>query len=470
MMNKIILKVTKIVPLFLFLILMVSCVDDDDNGNVIEGNNSIIEYIAKNPEYSLFQQLIEKANYDAALDGNSGNLTILAPNNEAMEAYFQANNISGIEEITEEEAFSLVRYHMLETITYEQNFVTGYLKTLSAVPLTDSTETNLNLLVDAQENIRFNGNVEFVETDIEVDNGMFHEINGVLGLPTLETFLEADSNLSPFYDAALQNNAEIVNEFTSEENKTLFIPSADLFTTYWENANLSPDEVNQFFSYHALDGLMISSRLETGYTNTLATASVDNEEKPLSLYVNKEVGLLLNGTATITIQDIVTTNGVIHTLSEVLTLPTLTDFINADGDLTTLVEAFNREDIVTEDYLGRLADTNDAQMPYTVLAPINEAFEDVLLELYPEQNASLEEIPEADLISILDLHIAPNLNLELDNYNSSTVTTLGGNISIDTEEPSLMDNNQRTSIILDERAQAVNGRLFKIDTVLLPEE
>ena len=469
MMNKIILKVTKIVPLFLFLLLMVSCVDDDDNGNVIEGNNSIIEYIAKNPEYSLFQQLIEKANYDAALDGNSGSLTILAPNNEAMETYFQANNISGIEEITEAEAFSLVRYHLLETITYEENFVTGYLKTLSAVPLTDSTETNLNLLINAQEdNVRFNGNVEFTQTDIEVDNGLFHEINGVLGLPTLETFLEADINLSPFYEAALQNNAEIINEFTSEENKTLFIPSADLFTTYWENANLSSDEINQFFSYHALDGLMITSRLKTGYTNTLATLNINNEEKALSLYVNKEVGLLLNGTASITVQDIVTTNGVIHALSDVLTLPTLTDFINADNDLNTLVEAFNREDIVSEDYLGRLATMNDSQTPYTVFAPINEAFEDVLIELYPEQNASLEELSEANLISILNLHIAPNLDLELNNYNSSTITTLGGDISIDTESPSLMDSNQRTSNILDNRAQAMNGSLFKIDTVLLP--
>ena len=469
MMNKIILKVTKIVPLFLFLLLMISCVDDDDNGNVIEGNNSIIEYITKNPEYSLFQQLIEKANYDAALDGNSGSLTILAPNNEAMETYFQANNISGIEEITEAEAFSLVRYHLLETITYEENFVTGYLKTLSAVPLTDSTETNLNLLINAQEeNVRFNGNVEFTQTDIEVDNGLFHEINGVLGLPTLETFLEADSNLSPFYEAALQNNAEIINEFTSEENKTLFIPSADLFTTYWENANLSSDEINQFFNYHALDGLMITSRLKTGYTNTLAAINITNEEKALSLYVNKEVGLLLNGTASITVQDIVTTNGVIHALSDVLTLPTLTDFINADNDLNTLVEAFNREDIVSEDYLGRLATMNDSQTPYTVFAPINEAFEDVLIELYPEQNASLEELSEADLISILNLHIAPNLDLELNNYNSSTITTLGGDISIDTEAPSLMDSNQRTSNILDKRAQAMNGSLFKIDTVLLP--
>lgn len=469
MMNKIILKVTKIVPLFLFLLLMISCVDDDDNGNVIEGNNSIIEYIAKNPEYSLFQQLIEKANYDAALDGNSGSLTILAPNNEAMETYFQANNISGVEEITEAEAFSLVRYHLLETITYEENFVTGYLKTLSAVPLTDSTETNLNLLINAQEeNVRFNGNVEFTQTDIEVDNGLFHEINGVLGLPTVETFLEADSNLSPFYEAALQNNAEIINEFTSEENKTLFIPSADLFTTYWENANLSSDEINHFFNYHALDGLMITSRLKTGYTNTLAAINIANEEKALSLYVNKEVGLLLNGTASITVQDIVTTNGVIHALSDVLTLPTLTDFINADNDLNTLVEAFNREDIVSEDYLGRLATMNDSQTPYTVFAPINEAFEDVLIELYPEQNASLEELSEANLISILNLHIAPNLDLELNNYNSSTITTLGGVISIDTEAPSLMDSNQRTSNILDKRAQAMNGSLFKIDTVLLP--
>ena len=165
-----------------------------------------------------------------------------------------------------------------------------------------------------------------------------------------------------------------------------------------------------------------------------------------------------------------TTNGVIHSLDEVITLPTLADFMYADLELTTFVEAISRDDMTTENYLERLNNTNSTNSPFTIFAPTNQAFEDVLLELFPEQNASLEDIETLDLVSILNLHIAENLNLELDDYTSSTVNTLGGTIEIDTTIPSVTDVNDREALILQQNAiQTLNGVFYKIDTVLLPQ-
>jgi uncharacterized surface protein with fasciclin (FAS1) repeats len=292
----------------------------------------------------------------------------------------------------------------------------------------------------------------------------------MMALPSLETFMQADSNLTPFYNEALANNTDFQGYLSSEDYHTILVPSADNFTNFWSNNSFTSAEAEQFFNYYVQDSLNITSRVSQGYINTKASVNFDNDEKTLPVYLNTQVGLLLNNTSSITVQDIVTTNGVIHSLDEVITLPTLADFMYADLELTTFVEAISRDDMTTENYLERLNNTNSTNSPFTIFAPTNQAFEDVLLELFPEQNASLEDIETLDLVSILNLHIAENLNLELDDYTSSTVNTLGGTIEIDTTIPSVTDVNDREALILQRNAiQTLNGVFYKIDTVLLPQ-
>ena len=471
MMNRIILKVTKLLFLLSIIVLVFSCVDDDDNGNVIEGTNSIINYMEKNPRFSLFYDLVVRAELDAALDGNSGTYTLLAPNNDAVQAYLTENSLSGISDIPQDLAFDLVYYHLLETINTQESFTTGYLKTLAETPLTDSTATNLSLLVTTDTDVKFNGNTQFVNPDIEVDNGIMHEIDKMMGLPSVETFMLIDENLTPFYNEAISSSSLFQTQVTSEEKHTFLIPSADMFTTFWENTDYTSAEKEQLFNYHVQDSLKLNSDLMAGYQTTMATTTINGEEKNLSIYLNKDVGLLYNGISSITVQDIVGTNGVIHTLDEVITLPTLADFITADLQLNTLVEALSRDDVSTENYFERLNNTNTTNSPYTVFAPTDAAFDDVLLELFPDELASLEDIETQDLIDILNLHFSENLNLELDNYNAVTVNTLGGVIQIDVTVPSLGDVNNREALILSiNEIQAVNGVVYKIDNVLLPQQ
>lgn len=469
MMNKFILKITKLLFLSVIITTVFAC-DDDDN-RIIEGTNSIVNYMEREPRFSLFHELVVRTELDAVLDGNSGTYTILAPNNNAVETYLAENSFGSIQEIPEDLAFDLVYYHLLETINTQESFTTGYLRTLSEIPVTDTTTTNLSLLVNTANNeVRFNGDTEFVNANIEVDNGMMHEINKMMALPSLETFMQADSNLTPFYTEALANNTDFQGYLSSEDYHTILVPSADNFTNFWSNNSFTSAEAEQFFNYYVQDSLNITSRVNQGYINTKASVNLDNEEKTLPIYLNTQVGLLLNNTSSITVQDIVTTNGVIHSLDEVITLPTLADFMYADLELTTFVEAISRDDMTTENYLERLNNTNSTNSPFTIFAPTNQAFEDVLLELFPEQNASLEDIETLDLVSILNLHFAENLNLELDDYTSSTVNTLGGTIEIDTTIPSVTDVNDREALILQQNAiQTLNGVFYKIDTVLLPQ-
>jgi uncharacterized surface protein with fasciclin (FAS1) repeats len=370
MMIKNILKVIKNISFFGLILLVFACVDDDDNGNVIEGTNSIINYMDKNPRFSLFEEVINKAGLAGVLDGNAGTLTLLAPNNTAVEAYLATTTFNSVDDIPEDFALNLVNYHLLETVNASESFVTGYLKTLSNVPLTDSTETSLNILVNNENLVKFNGYIGFVEADIEVDNGILHEIDGVLALPTLKTFLEADSNLTPFYQEGISSNSEFASVVNSTENHTVIVPSADAFTAYWDNANLSAEETTRFFNYTLQDSLNLTEDYLSGYIQTLAKVNFNNQEEFLSLYLNKQVGLLFNGTSTITVQDIVTTNGVLHVVDEVLTIPTLADFVLADFEIQTLEDAFLRDDLATEDYLGTLSNSENTNVPITIFVRI----------------------------------------------------------------------------------------------------
>ncbi|MBW2962851.1 fasciclin domain-containing protein [Mesonia aestuariivivens] len=465
MMNKISLKVIKLLFLLAVVSMVFSC-DEDDNANIIEGTNSIVNYIEKNPRFSMFYQLMVKAELEVALDGNSGTYTLLAPNNEAVELYLNESDYTSINDIPQDLALDLVFYHLLETIKTQESFTTGYLKTLSEIPVTDSTTTTLSMLVNTGEEVRFNGATKFVNANIEVDNGMMHEIDKMLSLPTLETFLQIDENLTPFYEEALNESSDFQNALSSNNYHTLLVPSSTSFLNFLETTNYNLTEREQFFSYHLQEGLNLASRLTSGYQKTLAKVTLEGEERELSLYLNKAVGLLFNGTSTITVQDIVTTNGVIHSLNEVLLLPTLHDFVVADLELETFAEAISRDDVINEGYEVRL-NSNDLNAPYTVFAPSNEAFENVLLELYPTQNFTLEDVDAESLSDILNLHFTENLNLDLNSYDDSSISTLGGNIQINTQLQSVIDVNDRNALIISEGGQALNGVLYKLDTVLL---
>ncbi|SHI78623.1 Uncaracterized surface protein containing fasciclin (FAS1) repeats [Mesonia phycicola] len=467
MMNKNILKIAKLLSLFGIIFLTFSCVDDDDNGNIINGTNSIVNYMDKNPRFSLFKQLIVKAELDGVLDGNYGTYTMLAPNNDAMQTYLNENAYDSVAQISSDLAYDLVNYHLLEALNTESTFVTSYLSSVSTVALTDSTTTNLSLLVTTEDGILFNGEVGIVEGDIDVDNGIFHEIDGVLDLPTLQTFLEADSNFSAFYNEAINTTSDFQDVLSSTDFHTLLVPSADAFTTFWSSANFTEEEKKQFFNYHIQDSLLTSDYLVTGYRTTHAQETIGNEDYLLNIYLNKDDGLIYNGVSYISVQDVVATNGVIHGLDETLSLPTLADFINADLDLINFQSSLTRTDQAGEDYINRLNTVNGTEAPFTIFAPIDTAFESALLELYPAEAATIEDIPTDSLTSILNNHLVTNNAYALENL-PSVINTLKSQLQIAKTDSTftLTDAQQRSANSTSVDIKAKNGILHKIDTLM----
>jgi|AntDeeMinimDraft_5_1070356.scaffolds.fasta_scaffold01062_12 uncharacterized surface protein with fasciclin (FAS1) repeats len=462
-------KVIKIIAIVLPILMVVSCTDDDDNGNIIEGNNSIIDYLDTNSEFSTFRKAIDRAGLSGLLQGNSGSFTVFAPDNDSFDSYFQDNQPDSLADLSQREVEQLVDYHILLTLNSRNSFSTSYLKTRGNVPVNDSTETRLSLFVEVSQDslIKLNENTAISEADIQVDNGILHKIDGVLAPPVLATFMQADENLTAFYDELISANSSDFQAWIADTtgiNKTLFVPNNDAVAEYLsQNSGFSENTLRN----HFMDSLKISTEFNLGYTKTLAQKNLNGGQINLDLYINNQIGLVLNDTASITVADIVATNGVLQITDKVLILPRVANFIKADVNLNALEDAFELDQFSDEDYFSLLEEQSSNQSPFTVFAPNNNAFDDLLIELFPNMDAGLDEIPEMQLQNILETHIVPQNQLVAP-FNNQTVNSLNGE--------SLMLNANQVNVgptseadLSNRNAQAINGVLHRIDSVLVAE-
>jgi uncharacterized surface protein with fasciclin (FAS1) repeats len=191
------------------------------------------------------------------------------------------------------------------------------------------------------------------------------------------------------------------------------------------------------------------------------------DDHMMSIYYNTSNGVEFNGTSMVTAADVVGTNGIIHVVDTVIGLPTVVDFALADPNFETLVSALTRSDL-TFDYVGALSTPYGASpAPFTVFAPTNEAFGDLLEEL---NVSGLAAIAEPTLKATLDHHAVAGLNVKSTSLSDNfTVPTLGGNITANvTGGASLTDANDRVSQIIAFDVQASNGVIHVINKVVLP--
>lgn len=284
---------------------------------------------------------------------------------------------------------------------------------------------------------------------------------------TIADFVASNDNYSSL-EAALEV-AGLTSTLNGEENFTVFAPDNDAFADFLsENGFSSLSEVpvdllRQVLLNHVQMGELMAADLSTGYIESMATGMASDE--PLSMYISTENGVMINGVATVTSANNEVDNGVIHAVDAVIGLPTVVTFALADPTFETLVAALTREDDFT--FVSTLMAT-DAPAPFTVFAPTNEAFADLLEEL--EMN-SLGDIPEDVLASTLAYHVVAGANVRstalVDDMEVSTLAEQ--TFKIDLENGAVItDANGRTAEIIVVDVQANNGVVHVIDTVLLP--
>jgi len=327
------------------------------------------------------------------------------------------------------------------------------------------------MYIDTTTGVVINGQSAVTVPDIETDNGIIHAVDSVIDLPTIVTFATTNPDFSSLV-AALTDEGNMT--FTSllsdtEQDFTVFAPVNDAFTTFLDGAALSDvdnDVLAQVLSNHVVPGAVaLSISLTNSYVNT---AAVFNGEatSSLSLYINTDAGVTLNGVSNVTLADVVATNGVIHVVDAVIGLPDITTFALADPNFSSLVAALTADP--SFGFVAALQTPVDtAPAPFTVFAPVNTAFDLLLGDLGLTE---LSQIDTAILAATLQLHVVPGANVRaeaLPGLDGVSVMSLGGtDITIQADPAAIIDPDGGENFIIATDVQASNGVIHGLSRVI----
>jgi len=271
---------------------------------------------------------------------------------------------------------------------------------------------------------------------------------------TLVEVASSNSNFTTLV-AALQK-AGLTGALEGTGPFTVFAPTNQAFNHLFNTLGvsgleyLSPEVLTPVLLYHVVSEKVMSSDLQSGYVSTWSTGPAN---AAVSLMVDAE-NILLNGDVSVTGVDMEAENGVIHVIDEVLLPPTVVDLAIDNNNFSILVEAVVK---------AELAGTLSSAGPFTVFAPTNAAFEKLFSSLAIN---GIEDLTKEQLTPILLYHVVSG-NVRSGNLASGTVTTLGGDITVELSAM-VMINGIAEVVAVD--IQGINGVVHVIDEVLLPPD
>ncbi|AVR44595.1 hypothetical protein C7S20_04565 [Christiangramia fulva] len=281
----------------------------------------------------------------------------------------------------------------------------------------------------------------------------------------LTEIITQTDQLSMLSEAMVQTGLD--STFRSTSTYTVFAPNNAAF----ENLDMSAysdEELENLLLNHVISTVTadFTSTLTSGYKTTMATGPGGNN---LSLFINKNGDLTLNGTASLVSGsfDIGSTNGVLHVIDNVLVPPTVVTQAQANPEFSSLAEAIELADL--GDALS-LNDPESENYPLTLFAPTNAAFENLMAQLNGAFGwSNLSDVPTDVLQEILMYHAVTGENLRSDAIGGETYTTMqGGTLSVG-DDLVITDGSYDTAGFGMTDIQAINGVVHGVDKVLLPE-
>ena len=457
---------SKLIKSFLMIaavVFMASCSDDDGDPVIINTDPDIVDLAVATDDLSNLVAALERANLVSALQAD-GPFTVFAPTNAAFEAFLTANNFASLQDVPVEVLTQVLLNHVVSGEFTSGSLSTQYVSSLSTA---GAGGNNLSLFIDTASGVTINGISDVVTPDVDATNGVVHIVDAVIGLPNIVDHAVANPNLTELVGALTAGGNTTFTDLlsTSTEEFTVFAPVNAAFTAF---TNPNGNDLGNILSNHVIVG---ATAVSTGLSNSyVSTAGTNADGDALSLYINTDNGVTLNGTSSVAAADIIATNGVIHAVDAVIDIPTVVTFAVADPNFSTLVSALTELTPATDfaAILSRVEGGNgDGINPdFTVFAPTNDAF------------AALASIPDEPVLTqVLLHHVVAGANVRAgDLTDGITAGTLeGDNITINL--PGTGDNiadvtdgsgvNDIGIIAVD--VQAGNGVIHGLNKVMIPD-
>jgi transforming growth factor-beta-induced protein len=274
--------------------------------------------------------------------------------------------------------------------------------------------------------------------------------------------VDVASNIDDFsiLVAALQE-AELVEALQGEGPFTVFAPTNDAFTDLLTQLNITAEELlahpqlSEVLLYHVVSGKVMSTDLSDGMmAPTLQGESID---------IDLSNGVMIN-MSNVTSADVEATNGVIHVIDKVLVPDSfvlnpiendIVDIALGNEDFSMLVSLLQQADLVS---------VLQGDGPFTVFAPTNQAFEDLLQAL---DITAADLMAQPDLAKVLLYHVVPGKVMSTDLVDGMNAPTANGNEIIVDLSNGVMIND---SNVISADIEATNGVVHVIDKILVPAD
>ncbi|WP_116769860.1 fasciclin domain-containing protein [Maribacter litoralis] len=504
-------RLLNFLPILFIVLISLSCSDDDD-GDIIQSNDiTIVETAQAEDALSSLVSALTTADNSEGTDligtlSSDGPFTVFAPTNDAFTSLLnQLDDFDSLSDFdTDEEReilTTILTYHVVAGVAASSTDLTNGMM----VTTVQGEDLTINIDGDVYIDDATEIDAKVVIADVEASNGVVHVIDKVL-LPqaiidalndeddemengTLVDIVVATEPLSLLEAAIIK--ADLVTTLSSDGPFTVFAPTDDAFVALLDILGDEYNSLDDFDTteeiallkdillYHVITAEVASTDLSAG---PVTTALADNSIEVITSEDTFVIGDASDIDANITGVDIMASNGIAHTIDKVLLPQTAIDFVMnmqlktivdtaiATDDLSLLVDALIQAD-------AGLVGTLNGDGPFTVFAPTNAAFADLLDTLGDNFNSLADfdtDEEKALLTKVLTYHvIAGTAAFSTDLNNGQAIETFQGeNITIVLSDNGveIMDATEINANVALADVEASNGVVHVIDKVILPQE
>lgn len=280
--------------------------------------------------------------------------------------------------------------------------------------------------------------------------------------PDIVTLAQATPDLSILVEAVVA--AGLVDTLKGTGPFTVFAPTNAAFAAVLTELGLTKAQLladkpllTTVLTYHVLPSRVASSAIPFGKGITTVQGSI--------LKVDSVAGSVVitdgrNRTSKVVTPDVAASNGVVHIVDKVI-LP-------ANRTIVQTAQALPQFSILVESVVAaNLATTLSGTGPFTVFAPTDTAFANLLTELGVTKAALLANT--ALLTKVLTYHVVSGRVLKAEvPLNTAIVTVQGDTLSVGSNL-AITDQRGRTSNITGTDLLTSNGVIHVIDKVILPK-
>ena len=296
------LKHTLLLPLF-FL------------GLLVQAQTTVVDIVVDSPDHTTLEAAVIAAELADDLTG-TGPFTVFAPTDAAFAA-LPAGAVDALLADPTGDLANILLYHALGAQVMSTDLVAE--QTVTMLNGDDATVTVMD------GTVMINGVATVITADVTADNGVVHVIDAILlppsdgggDDPTVADVIAGSAD--HFVLAAVLDSTGLDETLAGEGPFTVFAPTDAAFDAldpfFLLDVLQDNDLLASILTYHVAGGTVLSGELSDGQMITTVNGA------DVTISIDADGVVMVNGTATVVVADIEASNGVVHVIDAVLTPP-----------------------------------------------------------------------------------------------------------------------------------------------------